>query len=248
MSNPAYFQHPDVDGYTIVKECFSREEISRILQVIQNSIMPTSSAVYAIRHLLAEAPGLAGIIAHSKLIPLLDSLFEAPWFIVKSILFNKPVGVDWLVNRHQDAIINTATDGNVPGFTAWKKRPWGYSVQPPDFYLKDIITVRIHLDDCNENNGALKVLPGSHIHGILTTEKLRAIEQHTQETLCGVPAGGVLLMKPLIVHASAKNTSGHPRRVVHLECTTQELPAPLRWSERIAFTASHPRHTSSEAL
>ena len=34
---------------------------------------------------------------------------------------------------------------------------------------------------------------------------------------CTVPAGGVVVMRPLIVHASSKAESDLPRRVLHIE-------------------------------
>ena len=34
---------------------------------------------------------------------------------------------------------------------------------------------------------------------------------------CPVSRGGVLAMRPLIVHASSKSLGAHPRRVLHIE-------------------------------
>ncbi len=37
---------------------------------------------------------------------------------------------------------------------------------------------------------------------------------------CIVAAGGVVAMRPLVVHASSKSTDSRPRRVLHIEYAT----------------------------
>jgi ectoine hydroxylase-related dioxygenase (phytanoyl-CoA dioxygenase family) len=77
------------------------------------------------------------------------------------------------------------------------------SVCPPEEILKNTITIRIHLDDTDEKNGCLKVIPGSH-NKRLSDEEIAAIAQNTIAQNCEVEAGGVHLMKPLLLHASSK--------------------------------------------
>jgi hypothetical protein len=47
-----------------------------------------------------------------------------------------------------------------------------------------------------------------------------------------VPRGGVLLMRPLLLHASQKATRPARRRVIHLEYAACDLPSGLDWNER----------------
>ncbi|MEI9809602.1 MAG: phytanoyl-CoA dioxygenase family protein [Bacteroidota bacterium] len=87
------------------------------------------------------------------------------------------------------------------------------------------------LDDTDENNGALKVLPGSHLNGIYRLQdKDNAIET---EVTCKVKKGGIMIMRPLLFHASSKTTNNQKRRVLHLEFSNSALPRPLQWSERV---------------
>jgi ectoine hydroxylase-related dioxygenase (phytanoyl-CoA dioxygenase family) len=37
--------------------------------------------------------------------------------------------------------------------------------------LEQVLAVRLHLDDCDERNGALRVVPGSHLLGRLDATK-----------------------------------------------------------------------------
>ena len=97
--------------------------------------------------------------------------------------------------------------------------------------LERNFTIRIHLDDTDENNGALRVIPGSHLEGIYrATEMDRAT---VKEDICRVKAGGIMIMKPMLMHASGRAMSEHRRRVVHIEFSDQQLPQPLHWSEKM---------------
>ena len=77
--------------------------------------------------------------------------------------------------------------------------------------------MRVHLDDSNVDNGPLRVLPGSHVKGVLTDDDIQQLVRFIPANDCLVPRGGVLAMSPLIVHASSKARSDRPRRVIHIE-------------------------------
>jgi hypothetical protein len=47
-----------------------------------------------------------------------------------------------------------------------------------------------------------------------------------------VPSGGVMLMRPLLMHASSRSTNDRPRRVLHIELNDLELDGGLAWAER----------------
>ncbi|WP_353050506.1 phytanoyl-CoA dioxygenase family protein [Chryseobacterium sp. ISL-6] len=97
--------------------------------------------------------------------------------------------------------------------------------------LENIYTIRIHLDDTDEHNGALKVVPKSHAKGIYRPETINwGIE--TEEN-CKVKKGGIMIMKPLLLHGSNRTTNSKKRRVIHIEFSDKELPEELQWSERI---------------
>jgi ectoine hydroxylase-related dioxygenase (phytanoyl-CoA dioxygenase family) len=90
--------------------------------------------------------------------------------------------------------------------------------------------MRIHLDDTDEHNGALKVIPSSHLKGIYRPETINW--EHERETICPVNKGGIMLMRPLLLHSSNKTTNNNQRRVIHIELSNSTLPAELNWSEK----------------
>lgn len=150
---------------------------------------------------------------------------------VRSILFNKHPESNWRVTWHQDLSIAVEERHEVEGYSNWSMKDGVVHVQPPDAVLERMVTIRLHLDDADETNGALIVSPGSHRDGRMGAAQ--AAERATQvgTHLCAVKAGDALLMKPLILHASRKATSPRPRRVIHLEYANIELPRPLQWRE-----------------
>jgi ectoine hydroxylase-related dioxygenase (phytanoyl-CoA dioxygenase family) len=84
------------------------------------------------------------------------------------------------------------------------------------------------MDKTTKENGALKVIKNSHSKGILRIENL----EMEDETICEVEKGGIMIMRPLLFHASSKTTNNERRRVIHIEFSKQELPNGLLWSEK----------------
>jgi ectoine hydroxylase-related dioxygenase (phytanoyl-CoA dioxygenase family) len=92
-----------------------------------------------------------------------------------------------------------------------------------------VLALRLHLDDCNERNGALRVVPGSHRLGRLTTAEAIRAKDERGEVCVAVPRGGAMLMKPLLLHASSKVLTDGARRVLHFVFAPEDLPGALRW-------------------
>ncbi|MFN5417519.1 MAG: phytanoyl-CoA dioxygenase family protein, partial [Flavobacteriia bacterium] len=82
-----------------------------------------------------------------------------------------------------------------------------------------------------EYNGALKVIPNSHSTGIYRPEAIDWSKE--KEEICSVKKGGVMLMKPLLLHSSNRSTTNKKRRVIHIEFSNQELASELQWAERL---------------
>jgi ectoine hydroxylase-related dioxygenase (phytanoyl-CoA dioxygenase family) len=102
----------------------------------------------------------------------------------------------------------------VPGYGPWTRKAGVWHVQPPAPILERTLSVRIHLDDCEEANGALRVLPGTYRLGRLTAAQISEGQQSTSPVVFGVKAGGAVLMRPLLVHSSSAATAHSQRRAV----------------------------------
>ncbi len=222
-------------GYTVLPPVYNSEAIARIAAIIgaaeqDNASFRRTADLFAIRRVLKEIPALYGAVFTPVLRAWMDTLFGKDYFLVKSIYFDKPGASNWFVAYHQDLTIAVDKRAEVPGFGPWTVKQEQYAVQPPLDILENMFTLRIHLDETDENNGALRVVPGSHSKGVYRAASIDWTVE-TEDT-CAVPQGGVMVMKPLLLHASGRTMNGKNRRVLHIEFCNRELPAPLQWAER----------------
>jgi ectoine hydroxylase-related dioxygenase (phytanoyl-CoA dioxygenase family) len=221
-------------GFTVINAVFTADEIDTLLTIIQqtdssNETFRKTKDLFAIRQFLKEIPGAVQPIFNTRLNTIIGDLFGSDYKVVKSIYFDKPGDSNWFVAYHQDLTISVNQKVAVPGFGPWSVKQQQYAVQPPLSILENNFTIRIHLDDTDENNGALRVIPGSHLKGIYRPETIDwAIET---EATCNVQKGGIMIMRPLLLHASSRTVNEQKRRVVHVEFSNQVLPEPLLWSE-----------------
>jgi ectoine hydroxylase-related dioxygenase (phytanoyl-CoA dioxygenase family) len=152
-------------------------------------------------------------------------------FPVRAIYFDKSSEANWLVTWHQDLTLAVRNRAEVPGFGPWSMKDGILHVQPPVELLEQMLTLRLHLDDADGANGALRVLPGSHRLGRLSAKRIQEVTAQQSEVLCTASAGDALLMRPLILHASGRSRSHRHRRVLHIEYAAFPLPAGLQWHE-----------------
>lgn len=222
------------NGFSIVNDVYSIDEVNHIIGVIDsansnNEAFRKTKDIFAIRKVLKEIPEIQPLIFNENLVRIMQSVGGEDCFVVKSIYFDKPEMSNWFVAYHQDLTISVDEKFEVEGFSNWTKKQNQFSVQPPNYILENIFTVRIHLDDTTAENGAVKVLEKSHLYGICRTESINWSNE--KEVVCEVNKGGVMLMKPLLFHASTRTTNQMRRRVLHIEFSNLMLNNNLEWSE-----------------
>lgn len=223
------------NGFSVISNIFSEEEIKSISEVIHTidtskETFRKSEDLFAIRQFLKEIPEVKDLVFNENIKKLIKEIFEDRYFVVKSIYFDKPEKSNWYVAYHQDLTISVDKKTELQGFGPWTTKQNQFAVQPPLEILENIYTIRIHLDDTDEYNGALKVIPTSHGKGIYRPE---TIDWNVEtEHICKVSKGGVMIMKPLTLHGSNRTTNGKKRRVIHIEFSDRELPAEIQWSEK----------------
>ena len=178
---------------------------------------------------LRNAWPLVNVSARRALGGLADALLQTPAHAVRAILFDKTPQSNWAVPWHQDLSVPVRERHDVEGFGGWSVKEGVWHAQPPAAVLEGMLTLRLHLDDCDDDNAPLQLLPGSHLHGRLDEVRHAALLREHKMTVCTAKAGDVLAMRPLLLHASAKATHPARRRVLHVEYAGGALPAPLRW-------------------
>jgi ectoine hydroxylase-related dioxygenase (phytanoyl-CoA dioxygenase family) len=223
-------------GFKVIEHVFSEDKVEALINAIERAdtskaTFRKSTDLFAIRQLFKEVPQVLPLIFGEKLSGIINELFGNGYFVVKSIYFDKPEASNWFVPYHQDLTISVDKRVEIEGFGPWSVKQNRHAVQPPRAILESNFTIRIHLDDTDENNGALRVIPKSHFKGVYRPENIDWSKE--VEISCTVPKGGIMLMRPLLLHASSRTTNNKKRRVIHIEFSNQRLPEPLQWSERI---------------
>lgn len=222
------------DGFVIVPEIYTPQETASLLSLIDSAKGHTSNfkisgELFAIRQFLKEIPEAVSLIFNDRLNTLITELFGTDFFVIKSIYFDKPEHSNWFVPYHQDLTISVDKKMELPTYERWTVKQDQFAVQPPLSILQSIYTIRIHLDDTTQHNGALKVIPGSHHKGIYRPE---TIDWTTEtETTCNVESGGIMIMRPLLLHSSGRTTNQQKRRVIHIEFSNQDLAKGIEWAE-----------------
>ena len=225
-------------GFTIINDIYSENEIGKLISLIENSTenktknstFRKSQNLFAIRQFHKEIPETLPYIFNENLKSIVESNFGKGYFITKSIYFDKPEKSNWFVAYHQDLTISVNKKTETANFENWTVKQNQFAVQPPKEILEDNFTIRIHLDKTTKDNGAVKVINNSHSKGILRIENMDFEKE--KETMCEVEKGGIMIMKPLLFHASNKTTNNERRRVIHIELSKQQLPEDLEWSEK----------------
>lgn len=170
--------------------------------------------------------------------PVLQPFLPPAAIAVQCTYFEKTPQKNWLVAMHQDRSIPVAQRIDHPQLTGWAEKDGALFVQPPAHVLAGILAVRLHLDSCGADDGALRVVPGSHRLGLLDEAATQELRQKSGEVAFCAPQGAALLLKPLLLHASSKATSGRPRRVLHFLFAPQSLPFGLAWHRIVGLEDS----------
>jgi hypothetical protein len=149
---------------------------------------------------------------------------------VRAIAFDKTRGSNWSVPWHQDRTIAVDRKDARAEVGNWTLKAGVAHCEPPIGLLEGMLTLRWHLDGVGPKDGCLRVLPASHRLGRLTSGSISALLSRAEPCDVPVPAGAVLVMRPLLVHSSRKRTTQGRRRVLHVELAAGDPPAPLKWA------------------
>ncbi|MGJ8641093.1 MAG: phytanoyl-CoA dioxygenase family protein [Opitutaceae bacterium] len=214
------------EGFELIRGVFSHDEVYRMRKEADR--VATVAGAACVRHLRDKSKEFDQLAVSERL----QRLFPSTLSPVRSILFDKTPDENWPVSWHQDLTITVKEKIEVDGYGPWSTKDGSVHVQPPVALLEEMVTVRIHLDETPDSNGALRVVPQSHLKGkIASKEVLSHVDE--SELSCACAAGDVLLMSPLILHASKRSEVPKRRRIIHFEyAPSNSLDERLSWHER----------------
>jgi hypothetical protein len=220
-------------GFTIVDRGLEGHEVDAVLRELQ----PLETSLYAagrggLRDALRISPPTRRLVTHPSVRHVVDAVLGPGAFAVRGVLFDKHAGANWKVPWHQDLTIAVRHAVPADGYGPWSAKAGVPHVQPPQQILESMITVRVHLDDCDSSNGPLRVFGGSHRSGRLSDASIAAVANSIEPVTCTCHRGGLLVMRPLLVHGSSSATVPSRRRVLHLDFASCSLAGGLEWAER----------------
>jgi Phytanoyl-CoA dioxygenase (PhyH) len=235
---------------TCWRDCFDRDGVAiidtvlppgRVVQLIEltrscssnprEGVFERGGEVYGVRDLIWRIPEIRRLAESRELLEIAEAVVGPGAFVVRGLFFDKTLSTNWNLPWHQDLTIAVRARRTVAGFGPWTLKAGIPHVHAPVEFLERMVTLRLHLDDCGPESGPMRVLPGSHAHGKLDGHTAASWAAGARELArdCLVQAGGVAVMRPLILHCSALGTREGHRRVIHLEYAADALPGGLEW-------------------
>lgn len=134
---------------------------------------------------------------------------------IQAIAFDKNPQTNWKVPWHQDLMFPFASPVSSVNYDLACIKDGVNYARPPVDILESLTAVRLHLDDCDQDNGPLRISPCSHVHGIINSNHISDNVKRFGEVICLAREGDVLLMKVLALHSSSTAKSPNHRRVLH---------------------------------
>lgn len=218
-----------INGFTVVSDFLSLETVNELRELVAPVFAEAPSRGGA-RDLLRRLPALLPLVV-GPLRDLVTPYLGPGTRAVRGLLFDKTPVANWKVTWHQDVTVSVSDYAEVPGWGPWSRKAGRWHVRAPTEVVDTMLTARIHLDACGPRNGPVRVIPGSHHRGRLSEPEIDRAARAAPPIDCVVPEGGVLLLHPLVVHASAPAAEPTHRRVIHIEFAAGPLPDGFRWAE-----------------
>jgi len=204
----------DDPGYSIYEHVFDPAEMSSVVEAFANAGMPRTKA--GSRHVLTVAV-VRALAADPRLMRIAAQFVGPEPVPFRATLFDKSPASNWLVAWHQDTALPLRRRVDDREWGPWSVKAGVLYAHAPAWALQRVVALRVHLDDSTATNGPLRVLPKTHHRGVLSDREIERLAKDVAAVECVAATGGVVSMRPLIVHASSKSTGDKSRRVLHIE-------------------------------
>ena len=218
-------QHVLHDGFAIIPNAFSIGDVATIAEAVTQLGLRRSRA--GARHILSYPP-VETVARTPQMLTIAREILGPEAFPFRVTLFDKSQTANWLVVWHQDTALPLSHCCDTPGWGPWSIKNGMHYAHAPAEALEQVLALRLHLDDSSSRNGPLRVLPSTHNKGVLSDDQIHDLAAQILPIECVVPAGGILAIRPLVVHASSKSQTAAPRRVLHFEyAASRSIAKPL---------------------
>ena len=201
-------------GFWIEEHVLSDAECDELTATLSLNPRPRGRA--GARHLMNN-PAVAAVASDPRLLQIAHRSLGGRAVPFRATLFEKSGRANWLVVWHQDTALPLVSYNASPDWGPWSRKADVLYAHAPSWALSRVLALRLHLDASTSDNGPLRVIPRSHASGVLTDDEVFSVARTREPVGCLVPRGGVLAMRPLLIHSSSKARADAPRRVLHIE-------------------------------
>ncbi len=201
-------------GFSIIPAVLSSEEAIKFCSAMGESPFPRSRA--GIRHALRNS-SVTELANSPKLLETAQCILGHAAIPFRATFFDKSPASNWSVVWHQDTALPLQNHRELTGWGPWSVKDGVQYAHAPASALCKVLALRVHLDDSTAQNGPLRVLPESHVRGVLSDDEVHELVGRVSPVDCLVSMGGVHAMRPLLVHSSSKSVVKTLSRVLHIE-------------------------------
>ncbi len=217
------------DGFVFVRSSMDPTKIDVLTVAVESALSGPGAhahrgAAFALRRAEVHVDGVRALAVGPVLGAIARVLIGEAARPVRALVFDKRPGANWDLPWHRDETIavQERLDVTPEGFGPWSVKDGVVHLRAARSVLDQMVSLRLHLDDCDASQGALRVLAGSHRNEDPSTDS-------TREVICEARRGDVLAMRPRLLHASTAAESPSHRRVIHIEYAAEALPGGLHW-------------------
>lgn len=210
-------------GFTLARAVVNAENREQLLRLTTPAV--SSGAVhhrggdaFAARGLLSKVSELRQLLEACGIDALASTVLGERAVPLDATFFDKHARANWTVPGHQDRIVAVAA-------TTARKHRLRDGIAHAELDAKTLaglVALRIHFDPTHAETGALCVVPGSHLDGVMPSGQISNVPLD-QYVPCAAGAGDVLILRPLLLHRSSPSRGEGQRRVLHVVYGTQEL-------------------------
>ena len=219
MLSPTDIEHYERDGYLVVEDVLTDEQVAALRQGADDWV-ESSRQVEVNGDVFDLEPGHSRERPHVRRIKNPAAINEAYDSVMRGAavldIVTQLLGPDI---RYQSTKLNMKSAG-VGSPVEWHQ-DWAFYPHTND----DVLAVGVVIDDMSLDNGCLLVMPGSHRALCWTTtstgsSSARSPRNWSTRRACvplEAPAGSITVHHARTLHGSAPNTSGRPRRLFLVE-------------------------------
>jgi len=200
-------------GYSTLAGVLSHQECDLIARRLENASRVGRAGA---RNLLSN-PVIADLAFDARLLDLAAEALGTNAIPFRAVLFEKSGAANWHVLWHQDRALPMSRRFESAEWGPWTTKAGVLYALAPAWALKTVLALRVHLDASTLSNGPLQVIPNSHEDGVLSPAAIQRLIRSRAAETCTVGRGGILAIRPLLLHSSTKALCDEPRRVIHIE-------------------------------